>query len=371
MEVSWTVASALAGGSTEGYARAIEPRDFIFPADHGAHPDFRTEWWYVTGHVDADAGRRFGFQLTFFRNALAPSDRQAPDRASAWATRQAYLAHFALTDVRGEQFFAFERSARAAVGLAGAPRAGAVEPGKPYRVWLEDWLLAGTEPGELLPMRLVASTETADGTRAAVDLTLDSTKPPVLQGDDGLSQKGLEPGNASYYYSLTRLQGEGEVILGQQRFPGTVTAWMDREWSTSALEEEQVGWDWFALHLSDGTDLMLYLMRRGDGGLDAASSGTLVGPGGEPERLPSDSFDVRVLDTWRSPRSGAVYPSGWRLLVPGQGIDLVVEPMLRDQELDLAFRYWEGAVTVRGRGPAGEVEGRGYVELTGYADEGV
>ncbi len=124
VEASLAVASALTEGSTEGYARATEPRDFTFPADHGAHPDFRTEWWYVTGHVDADGGRRFGFQLTFFRNAMAPPDPQGPERASAWATRQVYLAHFALTDPRGERFFAFERMARAAVGLAGAPEAG-------------------------------------------------------------------------------------------------------------------------------------------------------------------------------------------------------------------------------------------------------
>lgn len=368
VDASLAVASALAGGSTEGYARAVQPRDFTFPADHGAHPDFRTEWWYVTGYVDADADRRFGFQLTFFRNAMAPPDPRAPERASAWATRQVYLAHFALTDLRGERFFAFERMARAAANLAGAPEAGRVEPGEPYHVWLEDWRLEGTEPGDLLPLRLVATAQSEDGAEVGLNVTLDSTKPPVLQGDGGLSQKGPEPGNASYYYSLTRLQGEGAVRMDGERFPGTVTAWMDREWSTSALGKGEVGWDWFSLQLDDGRELMLYRIRRVDGTATPASQGTLVEPEGSSRKVAMADVEIDVLNHWMSPETRIRYPSSWRLSVPSEELDLTVTPWIENQELNLTFRYWEGAVSVEGTGPAGPVSGRGYVELTGYGE---
>lgn len=366
VDAALAVSAAMGGEAAEGYARATVPRDFTFPADHGAHPAFRTEWWYVTGHVDADGGRRFGLQVTFFRNALAPPDPDAPERESAWAARQAYLAHFALTDANGERFFAFERTARGAAGLAGAPEAGRVEPGEPYRVWLEDWSLEGTEPGELLPMRVTTSATTDDGEAVGLELVVHGTKPPVLQGDAGLSQKGPEPGNASYYYSLTRLEGDGTVTLDGRRYEGTVTAWMDREWSTSALGEDEVGWDWFSLQLDDGRELMLYQIRRADGTPTAASQGTLVEPDGSSRKIAFEDVRIEPLGAWTSPTSGARYPSGWRLAVPSEDLELTVTPWIPNQELNLTFRYWEGAVDVEGEGPDGAVTGRGYVELTGY-----
>jgi predicted secreted hydrolase len=349
---SLSVAETLRGTDEAGYAKALEPRDFRFPADHGPHPDFRTEWWYYTGNLAARDGRRFGFQLTFFRSALAP---EMPARGSAWATRQAYLSHFTLTDAAGQRFRSFERWGRGALGLAGAA-------GEPFRVWTGDWS-AEAAGGSAPPMRLRAARDDA-----AIDLVLQEGKPPVLQGDRGLSRKSAEPGNASYYYSLTRMPAAGTVRLGGESFAVSGAAWMDREWSTSSLGRDQIGWDWFALQLSDGRDLMLYRLRRTDGSADPASSGTVVGPAGEARHLALADFSLTVRGHWPSPRSGARYPSSWRLAIPEEGLDLAITPLLADQELDVSFRYWEGAVEIRGTRQGAPVTGRGYVEMTGYAE---
>jgi len=345
------VATALRTTNDRGYTRALAPREFSFPADHGPHPEFRTEWWYYTGNLATAEGRRFGFQLTFFRSALAPA---MPERSSAWATRQAWLAHFTVSDVEGERFHSFEQWSRGALGLAGVQAT-------PFRVWVEDWS-AQTDGGPVFPMRLRASRGDV-----AVDLELEQGKPPVLQGDHGLSRKSSEPGNASFYYSLTRMPARGTLRVGTETFTVTGAAWMDREWSTSSLGAGQVGWDWFALQLSDGTDLMLYQLRHADGRPDPASSGSIVGPHGASRTLAFRGFSMDVLDRWRSPRSGARYPSRWRLHIPSEGLDLDVTPRLADQELDVSFRYWEGAVAVEGTRRGTPVAGQGYVELTGYA----
>jgi predicted secreted hydrolase len=350
-----SLVETLAGADTAGYARAIEPRPFDFPEDHGPHPAFRTEWWYTTGNLTAHDGRDFGFQLTIFRSALAPG---APDTESRWGTNQAYMAHFTVTDVAGREFHAFERFARGAVGLAGAES-------DPLRVWLEDWTLEGSGD-ETFPLRLSA----AEGP-VAVRLELRPEKPVVLQGDRGLSRKGPEPGNASYYYAFTRLAASGDLVTDGEALEVSGTAWLDREWSTSALSEGQVGWDWFALQIDDGWDLMIYRLRHADGGADAFSDGALIDPSGA--RVPlvwGRDVTMESTGSWSSPVDGAEYPSGWRIRVPARGWSLIVEPVIPDQELALAFRYWEGAVRVGGRGEGGAaVTGRGYVELTGYAGD--
>jgi predicted secreted hydrolase len=351
---SISVADALRPANEQGYAKALKPRPFHFPEDHGPHPEFRTEWWYYTGNLATREGRQLGFQLTFFRSALAPD---MPPRSSEWASRQAYLAHFTVTDVDGKRFQSFERWNRGALGLAGAQ-------GSPFRVWLEDWSAEMSE-GVNGAMRLRAS-EGSTASNTAIDLVLQPGKPPTLQGDRGLSQKSPEPGNASYYYSLTRMPAAGTVRLKNELFHVTGLAWMDREWSTSALGKNQVGWDWFALHLSDGRDLMLYQLRRKDGSddrVDPSSSGTVIGPRGETRHLNRSDFQLQVLDRWQSPRSGASYPAGWRLRIPSQQLDLRIEPLLADQELDVSFRYWEGAVRIEGSS-----QGQGYVEMTGYSE---
>jgi predicted secreted hydrolase len=350
-----SLAETLAGGDTLGYARAIEPRAFDFPTDHGPHPDFRSEWWYVTGNLTAADGRDFGFQLTIFRSALAP---QAPAAASAWSTNQAYMAHFTVTDVTGRRFHVHERFARGAVGLAGASA-------DPLRVWLEDWMIEA-DTAATFPLRLRAQD---DGVALALELV--PGKPLVLQGEEGLSRRGPEPGNASYYYSLTRLLATGVLRLGEQTHAVSGAAWLDREWSTAVLPAGLIGWDWFALQLDDGWDLMIYRLRASDGGDAPESDGMLVDPSGTKIPLVWGE-DVVVASTgaWSSPIDGATYPSGWRVRVPERGWDLEVAPRIPDQELDVSFRYWEGAVSVRGTGEGARlIGGRGYVELTGYAGE--
>lgn len=344
--------AALLSGDGSGFARALAPRPFAFPADHGPHPEYRNEWWYFTGNLATPAGRRFGFQLTFFRTAL--SARPAA-RDSAWASNQVYMAHFALSDVDGGRFYAFERFSRGALGLAGAEAA-------PFRVWLHDWSAAGGEQ-EALPTRLRA----AQG-GAAIDLLLAVGKPVVLQGEAGLSRKGPEAGNASYYYSHTRLPTTGSVRVGEETFAVAGNSWLDREWSTSALGEELEGWDWFALQLDDGREVMFYRLRRRDGASDPLSAGTVVAADGTSRSLGAADCQLAVVDRWRSPRGGTFYPARWRLRLPAEDIDLEVTPLLADQELDLSVRYWEGAVSVRGTSAGRPIAGRGYVELTGYAD---
>lgn len=345
------VTTALGGGSSEGFARALAPRPFVFPEDHGPHPEFRTEWWYYTGNLLTAEGRHFGFQLTFFRIGLAPT--MAP-RASAWASREVYMAHFALTDTAGRRFRAASRLSRAALELAGA-RA------RPFRVSVEDWSAEGVN-GDATRVRLRA----AEGD-AAIELTLESAKPVVLQGERGLDRKGPEPGNASYYYSLTRMPARGRVEVGGVPFEVSGLAWMDREWSTSSLGADLVGWDWFALQLDDGRELMLYRLRRADGRADRFSGGSLVAADGSSRPLGLDDAVIEALGSWTSPRDGTRYPARWRVSVPRERLTLEVTPRLAEQELALAVRYWEGAVRVEGRDGGRPLGGVGYVELVGYA----
>ena len=338
----------LLSADAEGYARALQPREFNFPTDHGPHPEFRNEWWYVTGNLDGEDGRRFGYELTIFRFALAPA---APDTESLWRTNQVYIAHLAITDVEDEQFLVGQRYARGALGLAGARS-------NPFKVWIDDWQIAEERQGA---WRLVA-----DNDDFAIDVELVPQKAPVLNGDAGLSQKSSDPGNASYYYSMTRLATDGRLRIGAEEYPVTGLSWLDREWSTSALADNQVGWDWFALQFSDGSDLMYYGLRRKDGSPDPHSGGTFVGADGAAVHLDRDDVEITVLDTWDSPEGGA-YPSQWRLQSPGSGLDVTVTPVIADQELFTTVRYWEGAVDISGTRNGEPLSGRGYVELTGYA----
>ncbi len=342
------LATLLGGDADAGFAQALAPRTFVFPADHGPHPEFRNEWWYVTGNLDDADGRRFGFELTFFRFALAPI---VPESTSAWRTNQVYIAHLAVTDAGGKRFLVAERYSRGAAGLAGAKTEGS-------RIWIDDWEL---------------TRDSADGWRLfahdeefGIELELRALRAPVLNGNAGLSQKSAEPGNASYYYSITRLQTDGRIRIGERDYRVSGLSWLDREWSTSALASDQDGWDWFALQLADGSELMFYQLRKRDGTRDAASAGTHVSPDGVVSHLGADEVELTVEDRWASP-AGGEYPSRWRLRVPRFGLDLAITPVIANQELFTTVRYWEGAVDVGGQGRAGAISGRGYVELTGYA----
>ncbi len=342
-----SVASALSEGDDRRFAHADAPRAFAFPADHGPHPRFRTEWWYWTGNLDAEDGRRFGYQFTVFRVRA----RRGGARARAWGTAQVYAAHLALTDAGGHRFLCAHDQARGAVDLAGAAA-------DPFRVWVGSWAASGWAP---LRLQAAAQAEAAgEPVPFALELALAQGKPTVLEGDHGLSQKG--GGGASYYYSLTRMPTSGTLSVGGSRFSVRGSSWMDREWSTSALGPDEVGWDWFALQLDDGRELMVYRMRHADGSADPASSGTLVAADGSAEHLGWDRLAITSGATWASPRGG-VYPARWRVSVKDAGIDLELAPILPDQELDVGVRYWEGAVDI-----SGTSRGRGYVELTGYAD---
>jgi predicted secreted hydrolase len=357
-EVGADVVGYLSGDAAAGFARVTGPEPLAFPRDEGPHPAYQTEWWYYTGNLEAPAagGRRFGFQLTFFRRALRPRGAGPTPDDSAWRADQLYLAHFALADPSGKRFHSGERLERGALGLAGAIA-------DPFRVWTDDWSVARVGGSAERPeVRLRA----AQGD-AALDLRLEPLKDRVLHGERGYSPKGSQPGNASMYLSFTRLAAGGTLRVGGQDLAVTGLAWMDHEWSTSALAADQLGWDWFSLQLEDGRDLMLFQLRQEDGGLSASSSGSLVAADGTLRHLGRADFRLAVTDHWTSPRSGARYPAGWRLSVPAEGLDLVLEPQLADQELDVGLRYWEGSVRVRGRDAAGPVTGYGYAELTGYA----
>jgi predicted secreted hydrolase len=343
------------GTDLTGYERAIEPYEWQFPADHGAHPTFQTEWWYYTGNLATDTGRRFGFQFTIFRRAMMPT---APDSDSEWRTNQVYMAHFTVTDVAEEAFYYEQRFSRGAAGLAGAT----VEPR--LRVWLEDWEIRALDE-DATQTHITAITPAM-----AVDLTLDQVKPPVLQGFDGLSPKGSTPGNASYYYSLPRLLTQGTVTVQGQTYTVSGTTWMDHEFSTGALSAETQGWDWFALHLDDNRDLMVGYIRLTDGSIGMAYGGSLVQPDGSARILLDDDFTIETLDTWTSPYTGATYPAKWQIIVNPSTADgdtplrLTLTPLVADQELvQGGIIYWEGALRA-----TGDVTGYGYAELTGYTE---
>jgi predicted secreted hydrolase len=355
----WGTAASAADG-TAGYLQVTGPCGLEFPRDHGPHPGFRTEWWYYTGNLVTETGRRFGFQLTFFRHQLTPFGASAdwPDPHSAWRTRQVYLAHAAVADISGKRHLQAEQASREALGMAGW-----VQDGDEMKVFVRDWSAV------ILPERQRLEVS-ADGFAFRLELT--PAKEPVRHGIDGYSRKGATAERASCYYSIPRLETTGTVTLAnQQPIPVTGVSWMDHEFSTAPLEPGTVGWDWFSIQLADRSEFMIYLLRREDGSLDPASSGTYVDPLGVPRHLERGRFEVDVLDSWRSKRSGAVYPSVWRVKVPLAGIDVVVSSNLPDQEMrpaDLTgITYWEGSVAAKGTKGAGAIEGQGYVELTGYA----
>jgi predicted secreted hydrolase len=344
------------GGDLAGFARATAPPTLQFPRDHGAHPAFRTEWWYVTGNLDTANGRRFGVQLVFFRQALAAD---VPPRTASLAARDLILAHAAVTDVDGGAFHSDERLARAAAGL------GAIhgpDAGSPFRIVCADWTATARDDGDgLLPLDLHAASRTF-----AFDLRVEAGKAPVLQGDRGLSQKSDEPGNASIYYSMTRLPIAGAITVGGERHDVRGLCWLDREWSTAALAPDQVGWDWFSLQLDDGSELMWYQLRHGDGTVDRWSRGSLVAADGRTTPLVPATTTAAPAGSWTAPDGRARYPARFHLTSTSPPFDLEIGPLLADQELHVLVRYWEGAVAVRGTRDGKPVTGRGYLEMTGY-----
>lgn len=339
-------------GGPQGFPFAAAPRRFEFPRDHGPHPEFRQEWWYLTGNLTSERGERFGFELTIFRVALARigSVEAAPGERSPWRARQIYVGHFAITDVARKTFRSAQKFERDALGLAGAQ----VEPF--FRVWLDDWQIGGG------PKWSVHAQQRGYELR----LEVQGLSAPILNGDHGLSVKASDPGAASYYYSIPRVEVRGQLMREGMPITVTGTAWLDREWGSGSLGPNEAGWDWFALQLDDGSALMFYALRNKDGSREPHSAGTWVDGQGGTRSLATADVEIDVGEHWDSPRGGT-YPSRWRVRVPSLALDVDVKPVLADQELATSPRYWEGAVDVHGVRGGRKSAGRGYVELVGYA----
>ncbi|MGH8199486.1 MAG: lipocalin-like domain-containing protein [Steroidobacteraceae bacterium] len=335
------------------FAQALAPESLEFPRDQGPHPDYRQEWWYLTGNLVSADGERFGFELTIFRFALSPGDPRPVDvrsergaESSQWRTRQIYLGHFAITDVARHRFTYSVKVARGALGLAGAQA-------DPLRVWVGNWQIGG---GALQ----------AAGKGYVLSLMTRPLLPPILNGERGLSRKSAEPGNATYYYSVPRVSVAGTIVRDGRPLRVHGLAWLDREWGSGSLGPRESGWDWFGLQLDDGSCLMFYSLRDHDGAEDPYSAGTWVDSAGHARPLARGDVRIEVLSYWTD-AGGARYPARWRLVVPASGLDITVHPVLADQELVTSPRYWEGAVDVSGTRGGRTVAGRGYVELVGYA----
>lgn len=347
-----TLTTYLVEENQAGFAQADTPGAVTFPEAFGPHNDFQTEWWYYTGNLQDEAGQQYGYQFTIFRRALTPELAPVTDSSSDWRSNQVYFAHFAISDIPADNFHYFERFSRGAAGLAGAQA-------EPYHVWLENWFVEEQEDGR------VHMFATQEG--ITLDLFLTPTT-PILHGDQGLSAKGSEPGNASYYYSQINQPTVGTLTFNGREVAVTGHSWKDHEYSTSALEAGAIGWDWFSLQFDNEGEnaLMLFQIRREDGSLQAESGGSWILADGSVEKIRVEDMQIEVLETWRSPHTGGVYPSAWRIQIPKIGLDITGEALMGDQELLVSTIYWEGVVEFSGTLQGEPITAVGYVEMTGY-----
>jgi len=333
------------------YRTAVPGYHFEFPRDYFDHRDFQTEWWYYTGNLKSTNGHRYGFELTFFRQAVS----RDPAQVATWDVKDLYLAHLALSDLDGRHFYHSERTNRAGPGIAGISQSRA-------RIWNGNWRIQWVGSDQKL-----AAVEK----QFQLHLTLHPEKPPVLHGENGVSQKSQGAGHASYYVSLTRLTVNGQLELNGEQFEVSGLAWMDHEFFTHQLESNQIGWDWLSLQLQDNTELMLFHLRRSDGSLDPFSAGTYVDAQGKSTHLRAGEFTLQPLaETWTSPATHAVYPIAWKIAIPKLGIELEEHTSLAAQEFagktKIAPSYWEGAITLQGHREQMPLSGVGYLEMTGY-----
>ncbi len=335
------------------FKKALPGYAFSFPRDHGNHPDYLIEWWYFTGNLQSQEGSAYGYELTFFRRGI--ENKVAEENPSHWAVRDLYLAHFAISDLSNKGFFYDEKISREAIGKAGA------KIGK-MAVWIDRWSAVQTGDG----IRLLA-----DNATMHIDLNLIPAKPLVVHGDQGISRKGDEAGEASHYYSYTRLRTQGTVRVKEKEATVTGLSWMDHEFGSSLLGAGQVGWDWFSIQLDDGSEYMFYQIREENGSNDPVSSATVIDTEGKSRHLSAQEFSLKPTRNWTSPHSGASYPVAWEIAVPSEGLSLTSRPALDDQELmtsqSTRVTYWEGATHFSGQKKGRQVQGKGYVELTGYA----
>jgi predicted secreted hydrolase len=333
------------------YHTALPGYRYEFPRDHFNHPDFQTEWWYYTGNLKSADGRRFGFELTFFRQAVSRDSK----KVTAWEVNDLYLAHLALSNLDGGQFYHAERANRSGPGIAAVNQSLG-------RIWNGNWRIQWQGGDQEL---------NAVDDRFQLHLTLHPEKAPVIHGENGVSQKAEGPGRASHYVSLTRLATSGVIELANQKFEVRGASWMDHEFFTHQLESSQTGWDWLSLQLEDHTELMVFRIRRKDGSIDPYSAGTYVDAEGKSTHLRSDDFKLQPAEEkWTSPLSGAKYPVHWMIAIPKLGIELEARTLLESQELagmtKLSPTYWEGAIVLTGQRNSQPLSGAGYLEMTGY-----
>lgn len=346
----WCLLCAYSVAAQGPYKLALPGYHFEFPRDYFNHPEFQTEWWYYTGNVTASDGHHFGFELTFFRVGVNPQSS-----GHTWDLHDLYLAHLALSDLDGKRFYHLERVNRAGPGIAGVDA-------RDQRIWNGNWQVTWRGDDQLL--------DCVD-LQFSFSLSLHPQKPPIIHGQDGVSQKAEGPGHASYYFSLTRLQTQGTVQLQGKTFAVSGLAWMDHEFFTNQLAHDQIGWDWFSLQLSDNTELMLYRLRRAGGSIDPYSSGTYIDATGHCIHLREQDFSLDPENNaWRSDVTGALYPLHWRISVPTLELALQATTPLNSQELSgqsqLIPNYWEGAIQLNGTRARASVTGVGYLEMTGY-----
>jgi predicted secreted hydrolase len=321
---------------------------YEFPRDHGSHPGFKTEWWYFTGNLATKDGREFGYQLTFFRQGVSPDLQNATSR---FVTRDLKFAHFAITDLGSGKFLFGQALSRGAFGEAGFSDG-------PRLAWIDGHSLELRSDGSF---HLVGR-----DAEKSLDLTLRPSRSPVIHGESGLSRKGDGEGRASQYYSHTRLETTGAVSIGGESWEVAGSSWFDHEWATNQLGADQAGWDWFSLQFEDGSELMLFQLRKKTGGRDRWSGGTWVAPNGSQTRISNDDFTLEPSGFWKSPGTAASYPLQWRIRVPKLDLDIDVVARMPDQELRLKpVVYWEGVVKATGRDD--KRRGVGYLEMTGYA----
>jgi predicted secreted hydrolase len=351
------VVPGLAADTSQEFRLATEGYHYAFPRDHGAHEEFRTEWWYYTGQVTTKDGRPFGYELTFFRRGMPQN--QVRTLPSQWAVTQLYLAHFAVSDLSKGHFHYAEKISRAGLGKAGAAR-------DRLHVWIDQWSAESptTAPG--------TQTLHATDSDLALQLTVSPEKPLVVHGTQGISRKGAAAGQASHYYSFTRLATTGTLSIGTERFDVTGSSWMDHEFGSADLDKDLVGWDWFSLQLDDQRELMLYRLRRADGSADPVSSGTIIDRDGLGHHLSIGDFTLEPTSYWTSQTSHARYPQRWRLTIPSRQLSLELVPLMAEQELSTTrstqVTYWEGAIAATGTAQGQPIHGQGYMELTGYAE---
>ena len=346
---------------SQDFKRALPGRTFSFPQDHFSHPEFKTEWWYYSGHLYSQEKKSYGYQLTFFRTGL---NRETRNQKSKWSIHDLYFAHLAITDESKKKFGYLEKISRGSLGEAGASSYKASE--KTFRIWIEDWSIEGKGPA------MQNHSLKAGDKNFGIELLLTPEKNPVIHGQNGISQKAEGEGYASHYYSISRLKTEGKIFLQNKDIPVQGISWMDHEFGSSQLREYQAGWDWFSIRLANGMELMFYQIRWKDGKVDPYSSGTIILPDGTHQHLTKKEFQIEVLDQWKSPKSSAVYPSKWKIKVLGHQIELTLSPTVKDQELitkeSTRVTYWEGSVKVEAKYQGSSINGMGYAELTGYAE---